>query len=181
MQGNNVASAPKTKITTGAISILNRKRGVRLSTLVVVMAGLVLAPFACANDKNDVLAVIHQYGNLEGDLAGQAKLMRDDRVYITGGMRQTDEAKNMAMQMAARQANEAVNGGKTKFMVIIESPVISVYGDVAVASFVRAFNTIPYNKAPNPPDQPVWVTLVLVKERGEWGIAHTHQSPAGGN
>ena len=181
MQGNNVASAPKTKITTGAISILNRKRGVRLSTLVVVMAGLVLAPFAFANDKNDVLAVIHQYGNLEGDLAGQAKLMRDDRVYITGGMRQTDEAKNMAMQMAARQANEAVNGGKTKFMVIIESPVISVYGDVAVASFVRAFNTIPYNKAPNPPDQPVWVTLVLVKERGEWGIAHTHQSPAGGN
>ena len=161
--------------------MLNLERGSRLSTLIVVVAGLVFAPFAFADDADDVLAVVHQYGELEGDLASQAKLMRDDRVYITGGIRQTDEAKNMAMQMAGRAANEAINGGKTKFMVIVESPKIAVYGDVAVASFIRVFNTIPYNKPPNPPGQPVWVTLVLVKDGGKWGIAHTHQSPAGGN
>ena len=161
--------------------MLNIERGARLTTLIIVLAGLIFAPYALADDKDDVLAVVKQYGDLEGDLAAQAKLMRSDRVYITGGMRQTDEAKNMAMQMAARQASEAVNGGKTKFMTILEGPVIRVYGNVAVASFVRAFNTIPYNKPANPPGQPVWVTLVLVKEGGKWGIAHTHQSPVGGN
>lgn len=153
----------------------------RLGTMIIVLAGLIFAPFAFADDEADVLAVVMQYGDLEGDLGAQAKMMRDDRVFITGGVRQTDEAKNMAIQMAARQAGEAVNGGKTKFMTIIEGPVIRVYGDVAVASFVRIFRTFPHNQPPNPPGQPTWVTLVLVKEGGKWGIAHTHQSPAGGN
>lgn len=161
--------------------MMKLERGSRLSTLIIVMAGLVFAPFAFADDEDDVMAVINQYGALEGDLSAQAKMMRDDRVYITGGIRQTDEARNMAIQMANRQANEALNGGKTHFMVIIESPKIAIYGNVAVASFIRIFNTIPYNKPPNPPGQPVWVTLVLVKDGGKWGIAHTHQSPAGGN
>lgn len=159
----------------------NLDRYSRLATLAIVLAGLVAAPIAFADDRDDVLAVVKQYGDLEGNLAEQAKLMRSDRVYITGGMRQTDEARNMAMQMAAREAVETLNGGKTKFMTILEGPLIRVYGNVAVASFVRAFNTIPYNKPPNPPGQPIWVTLVLVKEGGKWGIAHTHQSPAGGN
>lgn len=159
----------------------NLDRYSRLATLAIVLAGLVAAPVAFADDHDDVLAVVKQYGDLEGNLAEQAKLMRPDRVYITGGMRQTDEAKNMAMQMAAREAVETLNGGKTKFMTILEGPLIRVYGNVAVASFVRAFNTIPYNKPPNPPGQPIWVTLVLVKEGGKWGIAHTHQSPVGSN
>ncbi len=153
----------------------------RLVTLIIVLAGLILAPFAFADDEDDVLAVVMQYGDLEGDLAAQAKLMRSDRIYIVGGMRQTDEAKNMANQMAVRQAFEDLNGGKTKFLTIIEGPMIRVYGNVAVASFVRAFNTIPHNQPPNPPGNPNWVTLVLVKEGGKWGIAHTHQSAAGGN
>ena len=153
----------------------------RLVTLIIVLTGLIFAPFAFADDDDDVLAVVHKYGDTEGDLATQAKLMRADRVYITGGFRQTDEAKNMATQMAARQASEAVNGGKTKFMTVIEGPVVRVYGNVAIASFVRVFNTFPHNQPPNPPGNPTWVTLVLVKEGGKWGIAHTHQSPAGGN
>ena len=157
------------------------QRGSRLTTLIVVLTGLIFAPYAFADDEDDVLAVVHKYGDTEGDLATQAKLMRADRVYITGGFRQTDEAKNMATQMAARQASEAVNGGKTKFMTVIEGPVVRVYGNVAIASFVRVFNTFPHNQPPNPPGNPTWVTLVLVKEGGKWGIAHTHQSPAGGN
>jgi len=153
----------------------------RLGTLIIVLAGLICAPHVLADDEADVLAAIHQYGNTEGDLNTQSKMMRDDRVFIAGGVRQTDEAQNMAIQMAARQANEAVNGGKTKFMTTIESPVVAVYGNVAVASFVRIFNTFPHNQPANPPGAPTWVTLVLVKEGGKWGIAHTHQSPAGGN
>ena len=150
-------------------------------TLVAVLAGLILSPYALADDADDVMAVVQQYGELEDDLAAQAGLMREDRVFIAGGIRQTDEAKNMAVQMANRQAGEAANGGKTKFITTIESPMVAVYGDVAVASFVRIFNTYPHNKPANPPSPPNWVTLVLVKERGDWKIAHTHQSPAGGN
>jgi hypothetical protein len=161
--------------------MLNHITSSRLGALIIVLTGLIFAPFAIADDAADVLAVVKQYGDTENDLAAQAKLMRADRVYIAGGMRQTDEAKNMATQMAARTANEAVNGGKTKFMTVIEGPVIRVYGNVAVASFVRVFNTFPHNQPANPPGQPTFVTLVLVKDGGKWGIAHTHQSPAGGN
>jgi ketosteroid isomerase-like protein len=161
--------------------MLNLERGSRLTTLIAVLAGLVLAPYALADDEDDVLAVIYQYGELEDDLDAQAKMMRDDRVFIAGGARRTDEAKNMAIQKANRAAGEAANGGKTKFITTIESPVVAVYGDVAVASFVRIFNVFPHNQPPAPAGTPNWVTLVLVKEGGEWGIAHTHQSPIGGN
>ena len=143
------------------------------------MAGLLIAPFAYADDMDDVMGVVQQYADLEGDLEAQARLIRDDRVMITN-VRQTDQAQNMAVQIAARKANEAANGGPAQIFTSIESPEIRVYGDVAVASFVRLFTVIPNNQpANNTP--PLWITLVLVKERGNWGIAHSHISPAGGN
>jgi len=142
-----------------------------------VFMSLLIMPFAMfADDRDDVLAVIQQYGDLEGDLDAQSKLMRPDRVFITGGLRQTDEAKNMANQIAGRKAGEALNGGKTKFVTTIEGPLVSIHGDVAVASFVRWFDVYPHNQAAVTAPA-TWVTLVLVKERREWRIAHTHQSP----
>ena len=155
------------------------KRGGSFTTLIVALAGLVFAPLALADDKGDIMAFVEKYGELEDDLAAQARLMRDDRVMITG-IRRTDNAKNMEIQMAGRKAGEAVNGGKTRFITTIESPHIAIYGDTAVASFIRIFNVYPHNQ-PSDGGDPQWVTLVLVKERGDWGIAHTHMSPAGGN
>ena len=155
------------------------KRGGSFSTLIVALSGLVFAPLAFADDKDDVMAFIDQYGELEDDLAAQAKMMRDDRVMIAG-VRRTDNAKNMEIQMAGRKAGEAVNGGKTRFITTIESPHIAIYGNTAVASFIRIFNVYPHNQ-PADGGGPQWVTLVLVKEGGDWGIAHTHMSPAGGN
>ena len=155
------------------------KRGGSFSTLIVALAGLVFAPLALADDKNDIMAFVEKYGELEDDLAAQAKMIRDDRVMITG-IRRTDNAKNMKIQMAGRKAGEAVNGGKTRFITTIESPHIAIYGNTAVASFIRIFNVYPHNQ-PSDGGDPQWVTLVLVKERGDWGIAHTHMSPAGGN
>ncbi len=155
------------------------KRGGSFSTLMVALAGLVFAPLALADDKDDIMAFIEKYGELEDDLAAQAKMMRDDRVMITT-IRRTDNAKNMEIQMAGRKAGEAVNGGKTRFITTIESPHIAIYGNTAVASFIRIFNVYPHNQ-PADGGNPQWVSLVLVKEGGDWGIAHTHMSPAGGN
>ena len=85
--------------------MLNTERSSRVTTLVVVLSGLIFAPYAFADDRDDVLAVVQQYGELENDLDAQSKLMRPDRVFITGGLRQTDEAKNMANQIAGRKAH----------------------------------------------------------------------------
>lgn len=154
------------------------ERGAGLGTLIVALFGLAFAPLALADDKDDVLAFIERYGDLEGDLEAQAKLIRDDRVMITN-IRQTDNAKNMQIQMAVRAANSALVGGEAKWITTIESPHVAIYGNVAVASFLRIFDIFPPNQAPAGGD-PQWVTLVLVKEGGDWGIAHTHMSPAGG-
>lgn len=160
--------------------MLNHATGSRLGTLVVALVGIICAPYAIADDEDDVLAFIQQYGDLEDDLASQSNLIHPDRIFITGGARQTDEAKNMANQIAGRKAGETMNGGKTKFVTTIEGPLVSVYGNTAVASFVRWFSVYPHNQAAvNTP--PGWVTLVLVKERGAWRIVHTHQSPIAGN
>ena len=92
-----------------------------VATLLLVMPlGLL------ADDMDDVMAVIEAYGDLEGDLAAQAELMHPDRVYITGGMRQTNESLNMRNQIATREAQEALNGGKTEFVTTIEDAVSKV-------------------------------------------------------
>tara|TARA_B100001765_G_scaffold168199_1_gene111278 strand:- start:207 stop:689 length:483 start_codon:yes stop_codon:yes gene_type:complete len=156
------------------------ERGSRLTALIIVLAGLMFAPNTFADDMSDVMAIIYQYGDLENDLEAQAKLMRSDRVFIAQGIRQTDEAKNMANQIAGRKATESLNGGKTEFVTTIEGPVVSIHGDVAVASFVRWWNVYPHNQASD--TSPLtWVTLVLIKESSGWLIKHTHQSPVLGD
>ena len=146
----------------------------------LILSGLAFSSTVFADDESDVLEIVHQYGDLENDLEAQAELMTADRIYITGGVRQTDEAKNMRNQIAGRRANEALNGGETEFVTTIENPIVSIHGDTAIASFVRWWNVYPHEKAPNM-SRPTWVSLVLIKENGEWLIKHTHQSPVGGS
>ena len=160
--------------------MLNLERGSRLTTLIIILAGLIFVPNIFADDADDVMAMVYQYGDLENDLEAQAKLMRSDRIFIANGLRQTDEAKNMANQIAGRKAGEALNGGKTKITTTIEGAVVSIHGDVAVASFVRWWNVYPHNQASD--TSPLtWVTLVLIKESSGWLIKHTHQSPVLGD
>ena len=155
------------------------KRGL-LAVMSLALVTLGYMPNALADDKDDVLAFIKQYGDLEGNLEAQSEMIRDDRVHIVAGQRRSDQAVNFRLQKANRDANEALNGGKTEIITTIESPQVAIYGNVAVASYVQVYNNFPHNKPPAP-GQPVWVTLVLVKEGGEWGIAHAHASPTSGN
>ena len=154
----------------------------KINTIIafLVLTGLLFTANTLADDVSDVMKVVQQYGDLENDLAAQAKLMHSDRVYISGGIRQTDEAKNMANQITGRQAGESLNGGKTNFATMIEDPLVSIHGKTAVASFLRWWHVYPHNQASDM-SPPTWVTLVLVKEKSEWLITHTHISPLAGN
>lgn len=151
-----------------------------LTVMSLALMTLGYMPNALADDEDDVLAFIKQYGDLEGDLDAQSEMIRDDRVHIVAGQRRSDQAVNLRLQRENRAANEALSGGKTRIITTIESPQVAIYGNVAVASYVQTYNFFPHNQPPAG-GQPVWITLVLVKEGGEWGIAHTHASPAGGN
>ena len=147
---------------------------------VLVLSGLLFNANTLADDISDVMQVVQQYGDLENDLAAQAKLMHPDRIYISGGIRQTDEAKTMANQITGRKPREPLNRAKTNFVTMIEDPVVSIHGKTAVASFLRWWHVYPHNK-PSDMSPPTWVTLVLVKEKSGWLIMHTHISPLAGN
>ena len=158
-----------------------------LSAVVSVLLALALvSPIASADDADDVRAVVDEYLASEGDLARQARLMTDDRSFIAGGFRQTDNVANMKNQMAgAERASELDPGGRLS--VSGEDILIRVIGDgAAVASFYRFWTVLAsaesVREGRNPQGPPNdAVTLVLAKMGGDWKIVHTHQTPIGGN
>jgi len=151
-----------------------------LTALVFFMFAVIFSSSSFADDADDVMAVIQQYGDLEGDLEAQANLMRSDRVHIVGGNRQTNQAKNREIQLATRNRQEALNGGKTQYITTIEDLDVSIHGDVAVASFKQWWNIYPTGQEAIL-STPAWLTLVLVKDGSGWFIKHTHASPVSVN
>ena len=156
------------------------KNCIRVISATAFLMTITLTQNTFADDMDDVRSVIHQYGVLEDDLAAQAGLMRSDRIHIANGNRQTDQARNAMIQIANRTRQEELNGGETKFITSIEDVEISIFDDVAIASFKQWWNILPANQA-NTVGAPQWVTLVLVKEGSSWLIKHTHQSQVRGN
>ena len=152
----------------------------KLISVTVFLLTITLTQKTFADDMEDVEAVVYQYGALEDDLAAQAELMTSDRIHIANGNRQTDQARNAMIQIANRTRQEELNGGKTTFITSIEDVEISIFDDVAIASFKQWWNILPANQA-NTVGAPQWVTLVLVKEGSDWLIKHTHQSQVRGN
>lgn len=151
-----------------------RKIGLVLFTIL----SLFIVPAANADDADDVMAFVNQWAALEHDLEAQAELIRSDRVQVAGGVRQSDQAGNLAVQLANHKARSRIAGGEPEMIVRIESPLVRIYGNTAVVSFVRLFNVIPHNQPPIPGNAN-WFTLVLVKDGGDWGIAHSHVSATG--
>ena len=50
---------------SGGEPIMNTKLNNRLAVLIFILTGLMLAPNTFADDVDDVMAVIYQYGDLE--------------------------------------------------------------------------------------------------------------------
>ncbi len=159
----------------------------RLSAAVSVLIALALvSPIASAADADDVRAVVDQYLATEGDLGSQAKLMTDDRSFIAGGFRQTNNVRNMENQMAAARRNYRLDPN-TRLSVTGEDIIVRVIGDdAAVVSLYRFWTVLAsadsVREGRNPQGPPNdAVTLVLEKMGRDWKIVHTHQSPIGGN
>ena len=148
---------------------------ISIVTLLALITGPVLG---FADDEDDVMAVIHRWASLEQDLEAQAALVREDRVQIGGGVRQTDQSQNLAVQLMNYNAMVEAMGGEPGMIVRIETPLVRIYGDVAVASFVRLFNLVPPGDRPQQVSA-AWFSMVLVKEDNSWKIAHHHVSRHG--
>ncbi len=163
--------------------ITSRYFGVAASAF---LAAALASPIASADDADDVRAVVDMYLATESvDLAKQASLMTDDRVYITGGTRRTDNVANMRGQIAGAKLGKELDPDAT-VIVTGEDVKIRVMGNAAVASFYRYWNVVPGAAAVRegrdgggPPNMAV--TLVFEKMGRDWKIVHTHQSNMAGN
>ena len=165
---------------------MNRMAIRHIAVVASVFLATLAAPIASADDADDVRAVVDQYLATEGDLGSQAKLMTDDRSFIAGGFRQTNNVRNMENQMATARRNYRLDPN-TRLSVTGEDIIVRVIGDdAAVASFYRFWTVLAsadsVREGRNPQGPPNdAVTLVLAKTGGDWKIVHTHQSPIGGN
>lgn len=150
----------------------------------LLLAATLASPFAAAAPVDDVRAVVNQYLATEGDLEKQARLMTDDRSFIAGGFRQTDNVTNMKNQIAAAKRNRELDPD-VKLSVTGEDIKIRMIGnEAAVASFYRFWTVLAsaesVRQGRNPQGPPNdAVTLVLGKVGNDWKIVHTHQSPVG--
>ena len=138
-------------------------------------------------DIEKINSLIDKYRETEdaGDLMSQAKLMTADRVCIRPGNagRQTNQAMNMEIQQALiDEVKKLVPGAK--WFTDARDRIIKLYGNgtVAVASFywyrtlVLPADTPPEKRSLINPLPPLVMTQVLLKDGGDWKIAHTHAS-----
>jgi ketosteroid isomerase-like protein len=169
---------------------------VRVLCLFLTLPLFLMAPLSAQSqrDLDAVHQLLNQYTETEEamDMTAQARLMREDRVWIGAGAgRRTDQAKNMRLQAAQFELTRTAIPG-IRWFVDDTDLLVKFYGggNVAVASFFRYTTYI--IPADAPPDmaealgntQPGAITLVLEKSDGEWKIVHTHFSnltpPSGG-
>lgn len=140
----------------------------------LVVVSMLVAPVVMAAEEDDVLNVVQRWIDLEGDLDEQAKLHRDDRTWVNFMVRQTDEALNLRMQKEARAAFLKQAPGNTLLNYMM-APVVKVYGNAAVVSFINVRRNVPADAMPGPANR-TFVSLVLIKEGSAWKIGHYHRS-----
>ncbi len=161
-----------------------------ISNLKTILLFIILSTISFGNetDLDAINKLIDNYSKTEdeGKLLEQAKMMSKDRVWIgnNGAGRITDQSLNMIMQQSQVDAvMKSISG--IKWFTDTRDRLIKFYGDgkVAVASFYwyRTFvlplntNSEKRNMMKKQPD-PVAISLVLEKKKGDWKIVHTHTS-----
>ena len=150
----------------------------KIFKLLTAISVVSLMPFSViADDADDVLAVVQKWAELENDLVAQSALVTDDRIQLFEMWRRADQEQNLRVQLAKRAAILKLDPD-WDVIVTIEAPIVRVYGDdAAVVSFKRMYEVIPGNAAPRPMFQ-TYISMTLVKEQGDWKIAHMHGSGA---
>jgi len=160
--------------------------------IAVAAASLLLTSPVLGQNPADVQAIhrlVDEYGRLEDamDMAAQAQLMREDRVWLAQGAgRRTDQAANTRIQQAVFDALRATVPGIQSFTEDRDR-LIKFYGNgtVAVVSFYRYQTLVlppgtpPEITATVPPAPPTSVTLVLENRANQWRIVHAHFSDLG--
>ena len=144
-----------------------------------------------SGDEAAVNQVIDRVFELEvaKDMTAQAELMADDRIRILPQIgRITDHAMDMQMQQAVLDLEDDIVPG-IQWFYEVRDRIIRFYGDgdVAVASFYLYSTFVLPAGVPTDLDlaqyatrtQPIVVTWVLERQRGEWKIVHSHGSPLG--
>jgi hypothetical protein len=153
----------------------------RLVRVFMILIGtLLIVPNSFADDADDVRALLDEYVRTETDLERQAQLMTDDRTYIAGGARFTDNVANMKGQIAGQKLGRELDPDGM-MIVTIEDPIIRINGDTAITTFYRHWNYIPGADAVragrdgnSPPSQ---ISTVIFERIGrDWKIVHTHIS-----
>ena len=142
--------------------------------LIIALLSLAASSHVYASEEDTVVEFIKTWASLEGDLDAQAELIRNDRVMIAGADKWPDQKDNLMIQKERRAATLS-RDPNWKIMQTIISPEVRIYGNVAVANFVRRFDFIAGEGEVSPPAFNN-ATMILVKEKGKWGIAHTHFS-----
>ena len=94
-----------------------------------------------SSEEDEVIRFIKEWASLEGDLDAQAALIRDDRVMIAGAEKWPDQKDNLSIQKE-RRAAILKRDPNWKIMQTIISPEVRVFGNVAVAHFIRRFDFI---------------------------------------
>ncbi len=154
------------------------ERIVRTLTSVLLISLIsLISPGAFADDADDVLAVVLKWAELENDLVAQSALVTDDRIQVFEMWRRADQAQNLRVQLAKRAAVRKLDPD-WEVIVTIEAPIVRVYGDdAAVVSFKRMYEVIPGHAEPRPMFQ-TYISMTLIKQQGDWKIAHMHGSGA---
>ena len=146
-----------------------------IATVFLFTALMVLSSQAMAGDREDIMAVVEKYRTTEvsGDLTAQAELMTEDRLWVAALRMQG--AANQQYNMARQQFDKGRRSARNpdfKLMITYIDPIVRVYGEAAVASFLQ-------RRSGRDPDFELtfYTTLVLVKRNGDWKIDVTHASP----
>ena len=152
--------------------MLKIERGGRLTTSLVVLISLIFAPFAFADDADDVRAAIEQHYYLfqTGDLdASMAKYHLDDFTMFLadGGALWETDFEAVAERMGATVNIPRVNVRMTNFKA-------QIYDDVAVVTF---FLVGTYGEGDETRPVTNRASAVWIKTSGEWKEAHHHESP----